>query len=136
MSFRKIVAITALTFASIVPAAAMAQGERAPCILSTHQITSVTPYQAEFHSGHFTNTELRGAIVHVQASPGLTAEWLRLEIGRHLAAMQNSSMGDCALDVNGVTVGVGSAGAGFDVTLIAKDAKQAEEVLRRARLLA
>jgi hypothetical protein len=50
--------------------------------------------------------------------------------------MQSASMADCALEVKGVTVQVDSAGAGFDVKLIARDANQAEEVLRRARLLA
>ena len=134
MSFRRTAAIVALTLGSIVPATAMAQPQN-HCILSSHHITSVTPYKSEFRSGHFTQTQLRGAIVHVEAEPGLTAEWLRLEIGRHLAAMQKSSMADCAFDMSGVTVGVGSNGAGFDVTVVAKDAKQAEEVLRRARLL-
>jgi hypothetical protein len=49
--------------------------------------------------------------------------------------MQSTSMKDCALDVNDVKVRVDPAGTGFAVKLIARDASQAEEVLRRARLL-
>ncbi len=44
-------------------------------------------------------------------------------------------MKDCALSANDVRVEIDSAGAGFSVRLIARDANRAEEVLRRARLL-
>lgn len=135
MSYRKTLVIAAVSLASITPAVALAGPQHTDCILSAHQITRVAPYKTEVRFGHQTFSEVRGAVVHVQAAPGLTAEWLRLEVGRHLAAMQTNAMADCALDVKGVTVQVDSAGAGFDVKLIARDSKQAEEVLRRARLL-
>ncbi len=123
MSFRKTIAIGALALSVALPAGAYAASEGGACILSSHQVTGVTPYRVAVQHGHFTTSELRGATVHVQAERGLTAEWLRLEIGRHLAAMQKESMPDCALDLSGVAIRVGSAGAGFDVTIFARDAK-------------
>ena len=136
MSFRKTVAIATLTLASIVPAVAMAQPQHRECTLSSHHITSVSPYKPEIRYGRQAYPELRGAVVHVQAEKGLTAEWLRLEINRHLATMQGTAMPGCALDQKGITVSVESSGAGFDVKIAAPNAKQGEEVLRRARLLA
>ena len=135
MSFRRIAAIAALSVLSAVPMAAMAESQKAPCVLSSHRVTAVTPYTPEIRIGRMTERQLRGAVVHIQAAPGLTAEWLRLEVGRHLGAMRAGSMRDCAFDVAGVTFQVDSAGAGFDVKIIAPDAKQGAEVLRLAKLL-
>src|SRR5882724_6138459 len=101
MSFSKMVAIATLTLASIVPGAAVAQPQHTQCVLGNHQITKVSEYKPEVHVGRLSYPQLRGAVVHVQAAPGLTAEWLRLEIGRHQAAMQKGSMADCALDIKG-----------------------------------
>jgi len=80
---------------------------------------------------------LRGAQIYIQAEPGLTAEWLQLTLERHLAAMKGSAaMPNCALGVGHVRVEVVSAGPGFWVRLIGQDKRTAEEVLRRAKLLA
>ena len=124
------------TFAPMATYAAPPAAKPAPCILREHRITSVTPYRVEAHQGRVAVRELRGATVSVQAEPGLTAEWLQLTLGRHLAAMQAmGGMKDCAFDIKDVQVEVSSSGAGFSVNLIARDSSQAEEVLRRARLL-
>jgi hypothetical protein len=143
---RKILAAFVLAATALAPMAsyaAPAAAKAAPCILREHRITAVTPYlvelprgPVEIHQGRAAVQQLRGATVFVQAEPGLTAEWLQLTLGRHLAEMQGpAEMKDCAFDVKDVQVKVMSAGAGFGVYLIARDSTKAEEVLRRARLL-
>lgn len=136
---RKILAafiLAGTTLAPMASYAAPAATKPAPCILREHRITGVVPYRVETHQGRVPVQELRGAIVFVQAEPGLTAEWLQLTLSRHLAEMQGArGMKDCAFDVNDVNVKVTSAGAGFSVHLIARDAAKAPEVLRRAQLL-
>jgi hypothetical protein len=106
-----------------------------PCILHQHQVTAVTPYRVDEPIGRASVSRLKGAQIFVQAEPGLTAEWLRLNLARHLAAMHGSSMPNCAFDVKDVKVQVDSAGTGFSVKITAPDNTRAEEVLRRARLL-
>ncbi|MET0793806.1 MAG: hypothetical protein ABW061_19965 [Polyangiaceae bacterium] len=124
------------TLAPMASYAAPAAAKPAPCVLREHRITGVTQYRVQAHQGRVAVQELRGATVFVQAEPGLTAEWLQLTLGRHLAAMQTmGGMKDCAFDVNDVQVKVTSSGAGFAVNLMARDPSKAEEVLRRARLL-
>ncbi len=136
---RKFIAALVLAGTTLAPMASHATpiaAKAAPCILREHRITAVTPYRVEGHQGRVVVQELRGATVSVQAEPGLTAEWLQLTLGRHLAEMQGmNGMKDCAFDVNDVQVKVTSSGAGFSVHLIARDSSKAEEVLRRARLL-
>jgi hypothetical protein len=143
---RKIFAALMLAGTTLAPMAsyaAPAAAKPAPCILREHHITAVTPYivevprgPVEIHQGRAGVQQLRGATVLVQAEPGLTAEWLQLTLGRHLAEMQGpAGMKDCAFDVHEVQVKVTSTGAGFGVYLIANDASKAQEVLRRARLL-
>ena len=140
MFHRQIVTALVLAGTTLAPltsyAAPAAAHGAAPCILREHRITAVTPYRVEAHQGRVAVRELRGATVFVQAQPGLTAEWLQLTLGRHLAEMQGmGGMKDCAFDLDGVQVKVASSGAGFAVNFIARDASKAEEVLRRARLL-
>ena len=95
----------------------------------------MTPYNVEQHVGYSTITRLGGAAVHVRAEPGLTAQWLQVSLGRHLAEMRGD-MKDCALDPHDVQVDVTPVQDGFSVKLIAKDTDKAAEILRRARLLA
>lgn len=137
MSIRKLIAVAALAITATVPTlAAAADTGPAPCILREHRVTSVTPYRVEEHMGKVTFTRLRGANVFIRAERGLTAEYLRLTLIRHIAAMRGpATMRDCAFDVDAVRVEVDSYGAGFRVKLIARDTDKAEEVLRRARLL-
>ena len=105
----------------------------AKCALKTYTVKAVGPQFADVQQGRVTTRRLAGAVVYVQAQPGLTAEWLTLSLQRHLSAMQARTMKDCPLA--DVRIGVGSAGAGSAIQLTAKDPKSAEEVLRRARLL-
>jgi hypothetical protein len=135
---KKFLAAVVLAGAALTPVASFAANpESAPCILREHRITAVTPYRVQQHVGRGVTTRLAGAQVFVQAEPGLTPEWLELQLGRHIAAMNGSdSMKNCALDVKDVSVKVDSAGTGFAVKIMARDPSKAEEVLRRARLLA
>jgi len=138
MSHKGILASIILAAAVLAPAASFAApAQEAPCILRSHRITSVTPYRVQQHAGRGVTSRLAGAEVSVQAEPGLTPEWLQLQLARHIAAMQGpADMKNCALGVKDVSVKVESAGTGFAVKLIANDSSQAEEVLRRAQLLA
>jgi len=137
MSIRTFAASIALAAATAVPTVShAATGAHAPCILDEHHVVSVVPYQVEEHSGKAVYQRVRGAQVFIQAEPGLTAEWLQLNLQSHTAAMQGpAAMPDCAFDLSNVRVEVTSAGSGFWVRLIAPDAKSGEEVLRRAQLL-
>ncbi|MCY1024027.1 hypothetical protein [Pyxidicoccus sp. MSG2] len=135
---RKLVAVVAIGGAFIIPQLATASGlaQEPRSILQEHHIASVRPYKIEEHIGKLTSHRIQGAEVYVEAEPGLTAEWLRLKLARHLDAMRSSApMPDCPLDVADVRVEVASAGAGFTVKVIAADSAHADEVLRRARLL-
>jgi len=138
MFIRKFVIIAGLAAGTLAPAASFAATatEKAPCILRDYHVKSVTPYKVDDHAGKITYQRLAGAQVYIEAQPGLTAEWLRVRLARHLSDMQGpAAMRDCAFDVNDVSVQVDSAGTGFTVKFIAKNADQAKEVLRRAQLL-
>jgi hypothetical protein len=106
------------------------------CALKGFTVTSVAPRMEDVQQGRLTTQRLAGATVYVQAEPGLTREWLRLSLERHLASMASgSSMKDCPFGAKDIRIAVDSAGTGFAVHVSAKDVKIAEEVLRRARLL-
>jgi len=120
------------------PAASQAPNEPGThaCALKGFTVTSVAPRFVDQQQGRATIQRLAGATVYVQAQPGLTREWLRLSLERHLSAMHGgAAMKDCPLGTEHIQVSVDSAGTGFAVQLSAKDTKTAEEVLRRARLL-
>lgn len=138
MSIRKLFAVTTLALSMVAPAVALGAEPAVPshCALEGYEIRTVNPYRVMEHLGKGTLWRLRGAEMQVQAQPGLTAEWLQLTLQRHLGAMRSADMKDCPLDADVTRVAVSSAGTGFTVRLIANDTKKAEEVLRRARLLA
>ena len=122
--------------AAPVPAQPPSAQVKQPCALKGFTVTSVAPRFEDLQQGRLTTKRLAGATVYVQAEPGLTREWLRLSLERHLASMQSgSSMKDCPFGAKDIQITVDSAGTGFAVHVSAKDAKTAEEVLRRARLL-
>jgi hypothetical protein len=139
MSIRNLVAVTALGLGIAVSSLASADAAPAkqPCSFHQYQVRTVKPYvQEKIVVGRITSRQTLGAQVFVQAEPGLTAEWLRLKLERHLAAMRGpATMPNCALDVKNVRILVESAGAGFNVKLIAANSTQGKEVLRRAQLL-
>lgn len=147
MFIRKLVSGIALSTLTVVSAAsyaapstppALARSVKQPCELSQYRITSVSPYRVQQNmGGRIVVQRTTGADLFVEAQPGLTAEWLWLNLSRHVAAMQaQHSMPNCVLDIDKLQVEVTSAGPGFRVRLIAPDAKAGQEVLRRAQLLA
>jgi len=109
----------------------------ADCVLRHYHVTSVTPYHSErqvCQAGAIR--DLVGASVYVHAEPGLTTEWLRLNLDHHRAEKgATAAMKDCPFGVDGVQLDVESSGAGFYVTFLAPNATKAEEALRRTRLL-
>jgi hypothetical protein len=106
------------------------------CALKGFTVSSVAPRYEDVQRGRATTQRLAGATVYVMAEPGLTREWLRLSLERHLSAMKSgSAMKDCPFSAKDIRISVDSAGTGFAVHVSASDAKTAEEVLRRARLL-
>jgi hypothetical protein len=148
MFIRKLVTGIILSAAAIVPMVAHAasapahaaevQPTHPPCVLEGYRVSSVAPFRIQQSAGgHYVMSRLAGAELYVPAEPGLTAEWLWLNLSRHIAAMQGPTvMKDCVLDIDKLQVEVSSAGPGFRVRLIAPDAKTGQEVLRRAQLLA
>ncbi len=139
MLIKKIAVAAILSVTSVLPGLALAAAPTpapATCILKGHRVTGVRALHVLERNGRGTNQRLAGAEVFLQAEPGLTAEWLQLTIQRHIAEMSTADMGNCPLDMNEVRVSVVSAGPGFGVQLRAKNATQAQELLRRAELLA
>jgi len=128
---------------AVAPVAAASAPSKPPsaqpkqaCALKGFTVTAVAPRFEDLQQGRLTTQRLAGATVYVQAEPGLTREWLRLSLERHLLAMQSGhSMKDCPFGAKDIQISVDSAGTGFAVHVSAKDLKTAEEVLRRARLL-
>lgn len=137
MSKRTLLGIGALMGALLLPSPSLANpAATQPCPLSAYEITSVAPYRVSKQIGRAAVKQHLGAKVFVRARPGLTSEWLEASLSEHLRTMHGETEhGDCALDLDGVQVEVGSAGPGFVVRISARNPNQAKEVLRRARLL-
>ena len=84
---------------------------------------------------------LVGAVISVRAAPGLTGEWLQRSIHCHVAriALRGNDppgMEACPFAPGDLEVRVSSSGEGFRIELRASTAKVAEEILRRAQVLA
>ena len=144
MSARKFVSVLALALSTLAPSlsfageatsSAAAPAEATPCLLGEYHVTAVSPYLAPDHIGKLTIPRVRGASVYVAAESGLTAEWLKLRIERHIADMRGGAMPGCALDVRDLRVDVDSTGDGFAVRLISSNAADGAKILSRARAL-
>src|SRR5688572_3111604 len=102
MSTLKLLAVAALAASTLVPsisfAASSAPPSRPPCIFNEYHVTSVTPYRVDEAIGRSRVARVRGALIFVQAQPGLTAEWLQLKLQRHQQEMRTADMKDCAFD--------------------------------------
>jgi hypothetical protein len=100
-------------------------------------ITSVEPYRVTETNGKHSSTRLDGAVVKVRAAPGVTREWLQRTVEEHMGRMTaGTPMNDCPLSVAGATADVSSTGDGFAIAIHSKDKDAAQEILRRATLLA
>jgi hypothetical protein len=137
MLLRQLAAIAALNLVALAPLPARATDAHQPsCALHAHRVIAVTPYRANRYIGKARVKQLRGAALYVEAEQHVSAQWLELELRRHLDAMRGpGNMADCPLDLDGIQVQVDARGPGFVVTLVAHDSSTAQEVLRRARLL-
>ena len=85
--------------------------------------------------------KLHGAVVNFRAVKGMTSEWLQRVVDCHVA--RNASMGFdmpemsyCPLGIKGVRAKVTSIGNGFSITVESDDPAAAQEVLKRAQVLA
>ncbi len=103
----------------------MAQAIDRP-VLSDYRIVSVSPYVAPGTPIIRTTWhELRGAVVRIEAQPGLTAQWLQLRVDRELVAIRNQPMADDAspFAVPGVSASVSPVADGFVITLAGAGSK-------------
>lgn len=83
---------------------------------------------------------LRGSVISVRPTPGVTAEWLQRSIECHAARLaaigyEAKEMGLCPFAVKDVNVAVRSGGDRFLVEVRSRDSKIASEVWRRAQSL-
>jgi hypothetical protein len=95
-----------------------------------HRVVSVTPRWVQESNGKLTR-HLTGADVRIEAEPGMTAEYLTVELRRE--ARQGRL--DGVFGVEPSTVEVTSAGDGFVFRITAPDATHAAEIVRRAHQL-
>lgn len=100
-------------------------------MLGAYTLLSVRPHYEAINPKIIAG-RLRGAEIYVQAQPGLTAEWLRLELARHAVAARSTASA-CPSDLPATSIGVESHGPGFVVTIRAEDDAVAREIVRRAR---
>lgn len=106
------------------------------CELRDYTITSVRAYVERAPTSKVGLTRPRGAELFVQAQPSLTAEWLQLQLDRHVEAERRAApTPDCPLDVDAPTVTVQSSGPGYIVRIRADNEDDAGEILRRAQTL-
>jgi hypothetical protein len=107
----------------------LAEPQPGACNLtSTYPVVSVNPYTSTHQGGFPVATQTRGAVLHVQAQPGLTSEWLQRSVE---ASVVN---GDCGF-ARDTRVNVNSAGDGFDVILSNPKEAAAHQIIRQAELL-
>jgi hypothetical protein len=137
--FRSILAASSLGLLLAIPPAMAADRSASAavavdCWLRDFTVTAVKPY---YEAAHIKTPlrRLKGAEIYVAAQPGLTIEWLRAEVTRHLVNMKAGSMAQCSFDGDGVQVTVASAGGGFRVVVRTDHDGQASEILRRAQSL-
>ena len=105
------------------------------CFLGEGRLVAVTPYYGKRTLGGNDLQTLRGAELRLQPTSALTAEYLEARLHRLLDAREREPLPGCLIDVGQVHIESTPLGEASSVTLIARDAKQAEQVYRRARLL-
>jgi hypothetical protein len=92
-----------------------------------HRVSSVAPDWIQESNGKRTR-HLVGADIRIEAEPGMTPEYLAVELRR-------DSTSESVFGVQGSTVEVHSTGDGFVFHVTATDTKRAEEIVRRAQRL-
>ena len=129
-------AAAALTMAGPLGATAQAdqtpahqEAPQSPCTVMGHRVLSITPRWVMDTDGKRTR-HLTGADIRIEAEPGMTAEYLTVELRRALSSGTESP--GCVFAVPASTVQVVSTGDGFVFHVTAMDTKTAGEIVRRA----
>ncbi len=128
--------LIALSIAAAMSVPALAKADSVRCELLTYKPTQVAPVYVTLHAGRGGGTQyLKGAQLFVPAQPGLTAEWLRLDLERHISAMKQQPMPGCPLANTGVSLAVVSGGTGFWVQVTTNDSDVAKILMQEAEQL-
>jgi hypothetical protein len=127
-----------------VPSASATSPEREPnCVFDKHEPVTVAPFTVDTAMDWGSHIFASGAQLFVPAREGLTKEWLTASVQQALASAHvvstedgNSNKAICDMPrLKDVHVGVVSAGNGYWVQLIGRDAKTAETLMQWARKL-
>jgi len=106
-----------------------AQPQPGVCNLtSTYPVVSVNPYTTTHRGGFPVGTQTQGAVLHVQAQPGLTSEWLQRSVEASVAS------GACGF-ARDTQVNVDPAGDGLDVVLSNPNENAARRIVNQAQEL-
>lgn len=101
-----------------------------PCAFAGLSVVAVEPHRVDVSFGKHAFRRTRGATLVVDATPGLTAEYLRSSLHRHASAARTPDAA-CPLDVEGAAFAVTSRGDAFAVTVSGPDTAAGDEILRR-----
>jgi hypothetical protein len=105
------------------------------CMVMGHRVLSTSPRWVQDIDGKHAR-HLVGADVRIAAEPGMTPEYLTVELRRYLSAPgAGHPTSECVFGVEGSHVEVRSAGDGFVFSITGPDTRSAEEILSRARRL-
>jgi hypothetical protein len=97
-------------------------------------VSSVSPHWVDDINGKRLR-HLTGAEIRIEAQPGMTVEYLTVELRRHLVTAAAQGSLEPVFGVAGSIVELRSTGDGFVFRVTASDTKGAEEIVRRAQLL-
>jgi hypothetical protein len=106
---------------------------RPPCFLGETRVTTVRPYYGSLQPG--VAQLLEGAKLELVPEYGLSAQDLEARVQQALQAGQREPLPACLIDVGRVHIESNAVGDASSVTLIAKDPKDAEQILERANQL-
>jgi hypothetical protein len=136
--------VTAAVLTMAGPLGAVAAADQSPGPQQTqesrgtvmgYRVFSITPYWVQDTNGKRAR-HLTGAEIRIEAQPGMTAEYLRVELEHHLSSAGPAKAAlEPVFGVDGSTVEVRSIGDGFVFRITAPDTERGAEIVRRARLL-
>jgi len=104
-----------------------AMAGRPPCFLDELRVVSVRPYSGL--------TTLQGARIDLEPQLGFTVDDLDARLQQVLKAGKREPLPACLVGVGSVNIDANAQGEASTVTLIAKDPKDADRILSRARQL-
>ena len=124
---KRVFVFTMLLTAPLLAATSVQAAE--PCVFDTYAPATATPYSEEASLPYGSYSFMRGAQLFIPAQKGLTREWLQTAIERALTTRPAAPVANS----KDVRVAVTSAGNGFWVTLIGRDQKAGEALLKWAK---